>query len=121
MKSKNILKTEYEPISVSALPTRPNAPTAFGGLGYTSAELRAAFDRVPHLIIERFNALLDDISDGALCAEIKTGIREEHTLAQLFEDIKNGNLGAYLAVNGVSLLSKLLDIETRLTALERKG
>lgn len=118
MKAKKILNTETEPISVSSLPVRPTASKELGGLGYTSSELRAAFDRLPLFIAERFNALIDDIEDGSLCASIETGIKDTHYLSTLFSDIKNGNFASYLSVGELSLLSALAEIKERLTALE---
>ena len=120
MKATKILKTETEPLSVASLPTRPTAPTAFGGSGYSSSELRAAFDKLPLLVAERYNAVLDDIISGAIADVIPTGIEEGHTIAKLLADITNGNLAAYLAVNDSSLLSELASIKLRLQAIERK-
>ena len=50
-----ITQSELSRLKVAALPARPNASGAFGGLGYTSAELRAAFDRLPELLVSRYN------------------------------------------------------------------
>ena len=119
MKATKILKTETEPISVSALPTRPTAPTALGGGGYSSRELKAAFDKLPLLIVERFNALLDDISDGSLVEEIQTGIKNGLTLGQLFRDIKNGNLASYFEINGESLATHLALLNLRISRMEK--
>ena len=118
MKATKILKTETDPISVSALPTRPTAPTALGGGGYSAEELRAAFDKLPLMIAERFNALLDDIESGELTAEIKTGINSKHTLSDLFRDIKNGNLASYLMINGESLAAQIALLNLRISRME---
>ena len=66
MTTNKITDTEIESLKVGSLPTRPTAPTAFGGRGYTATEMKAAFDKLPLKIIEEFNALLDDIATGAL-------------------------------------------------------
>lgn len=123
MKAKKILNQEIETNAVASLPTRPSAPSVFSR-GLTAAELKAAFDRLPKIIIERFNALLDDLAaapDESVAGEIKTGIREGHTLRALFSDIENGNLAAYLAVGDSSLAATLADIKVRLAALEGRG
>ena len=123
MKAKKILTEEVTPISVSSLPTYPTAPSGLGGVGYTSQDMKAAFDKLPLFIIERFNALMDDISDDSgdsLSASIRTGINEEHTLYDLFCDIENGNLAAYLVVGDSSLLTKLSELESRISAVEEK-
>ncbi len=121
MNTKKILNDEARALSVASLPTHPTAPSGLGGLGFTSADMKAAFDRLPLLIIERFNSLLDDISavgDGSLAGAIPTGIEEGHTLAELFSDIKDGNLSAYLAVGETTLLTRLYELESRISALE---
>ena len=100
MKTTKITDAEIADIKVSALPTRPTAPAAFGGKGYTASELKAAFDRLPLYIVERFNALIDDINGtggGDICDAVKTGIKDGHTLKELFSDIENGNLLDYMA------------------------
>lgn len=98
MTTKKITQDEIADMRVAALPTRPTAPAAFGGRGYTASELKAAFDRLPLYIIECFNRLIDDISAefGGIADDIKTSIPEAPTLKEFFEDVKNGNLSAYL-------------------------
>ncbi|MBO5879609.1 MAG: hypothetical protein J6Q68_03565 [Clostridia bacterium] len=66
MNTKKITSSEIEPLKIAALPTRPTAPTAFGGKGYTPTEMKAAFDKLPLKIIESFNTLVDDVESGAL-------------------------------------------------------
>lgn len=58
-----ILPSEIADIKISSLPTRPTAPTSFGGKGYTASDMKAAFDRLPLFIIERLNALIDDVTE----------------------------------------------------------
>ena len=66
MTTSKITDSEIESLKISSLPTRPTAPTAFGGQGYTATEMKEAFDKLPLKIIEEFNALIDDIGKGAL-------------------------------------------------------
>ena len=108
MNATRITDEEITALSVASLPTRPTSPAAFGGGGYTAAEMKSAFDRLPLLLAERYNSLLDDaeaLGEGSLAASIPTGIAEEHTLADLFSDVKNGNLASYLTVGEESLYS----------------
>ncbi|MBQ7314885.1 MAG: hypothetical protein IJW83_02640 [Clostridia bacterium] len=58
-----ILPSEIADIKIASLPTRPTAPTSFGGKGYTASDMKAAFDRLPLFIIERLNALIDDVTE----------------------------------------------------------
>ena len=108
MNATRITEEEISALSVASLPTHPTSPTAFGGGGYTAAEMKSAFDRLPLLLAERYNSLLEDaeaLGEGSLAASIPTGIAEEHTLADLFSDVKNGNLASYLTVGEESLYS----------------
>ena len=106
MNTTKILDSEINDLKIASLPSRPTAPTAFGGKGYTSAEMKAAFDKLSLFIIKRFNMLLDDVAsvgENGLSAEIPTGIHENHTLLNLFSDITNGNLPLYLSMGEESL------------------
>ena len=110
MKATKINGGELEAARTTSLPTRPTAPTAFGGVGYTSRDMKAAFDKLPMLLAERYNLLIDDVSshgEESLAASMPTGISEDHTLCDLFGDIRSGNLATYLNVGGESLYSIL--------------
>ena len=105
-----ILTEDIEALKVSSLPTRPTAPTSFGGKGYTAAQMKAAFDRLPLFIVEKFNSLLEAISgvgDQSITSLIPTGIYEGHTLAELLADIKNGSFSSYLDVYGQTLTERI--------------
>ena len=111
MNSRKITDADIENIKVSALPTRPTAPSEFGGKGYTASEVKAWFDKLPLYIIERFNLLIDDIQglDGASIADdIKTGISSGHTLGELFSDMKDGEICSYLMTGSGMSLSEYL-------------
>jgi hypothetical protein len=121
MRSKKILNSEIESRRVASLPTRPTAPSAFGGAGMTSTQLKEAFDSLSLLIIERFNLLIGDVTqtgEDSLSGAVPTGISAEHTLADLFADIKNGTFASYLSVGDRSLESTLLSFEERIKKLE---
>ena len=120
MKTTKINAKELSTNSVASLPTRPNAPHAFGGSGLTANELKAAFDALPTLIAERFNLLLDDISatDGSgITGAIKTGIDNTHTLQDMLGDIKNGNFLAYVKAPKASLAEYLISLRTDVNKL----
>ena len=110
MNATKITDGELCEAKISSLPTRPTSPTAYGGRGYTATEMKEAFDRLPLLLAERYNLLLDDISalgGGSLADSVPTGLSEEHTLFDLFGDIENGNLASYLKVGNATLYSIL--------------
>lgn len=120
MNATKILDSEIASLKIASLPSRPTAPTSFGGKGYTASEMKAAFDKLPLFIIERFNALIEDIGsvgEMSLAAEIPTGISEDHTLAELFLDIKSGALARYMQTLGESLEDLLAGIIENVAAL----
>ena len=123
MNATKILTEEISGLTVSSLPTRPTAETPFGGRGYTAKDMKEAFDKLPLFIIERYNALIDDIltvGDTSLAAAIPTGISSASSLKKIFEDITSGKLASYMTVLGKSLLNQIGEINERLNALEGK-
>ncbi len=113
MTSTKINDADIANLKISSLPSRPTAPTAFGGRGYTASEMKEAFDKLPLYIIEKFNALLEDISahgDGSLADEIPTGIREEHSLYNFFCDIVSGAAAGYIKVIDMPLAEAIADL-----------
>jgi hypothetical protein len=97
-------------------------------MGYGAQEMKAAFDKLPLKIIEHFNALISDVEslgDNSLAAAMPTGIKDEHTLYTLFEDIRTGELAAYFSILGKSLLAHLISIYSELDRinirLEKSG
>ena len=110
MTTKKITSDEIDQNAVSSLPTRPTASVAFGGKGYTSAEMKEAFDRLPKLIIERFNLLLSDLCDGQILEDIPTDIENLPTVRKLIGGIENEELSSAIMVFGTSLRSFLLKL-----------
>ena len=118
MKTKKITESEISPLKISSLPTRPTAPGAFGGKGYTPSEMKRAFDLLPTFIIERLNSLIDELEEaGGSPDSIKTGIYDGHTLEMLFTDIVSGDASTYLNVSGESLFDALSRLEGRINKL----
>ena len=110
MKAKQIQNEDVKDLLVSSLPSRPTAPRALGGMGYGAVEMKAAFDKLPLYLIERYNELLSDIGElgeNSLAAAIPSGIKDAHTLASLFEDVKSGALATYLCFLGKSLFEHI--------------
>ena len=117
MNTKKITKEDIKGITVSDLPSRPTSDYVYGGEGYSSAQLKEAFDRLPLYIIEVFNSLIDDIShEGkeSLSGAVPTGLEEGHTLCSLFEEIRNGSFSSRILVGGEPLPLVLARIEERL-------
>lgn len=115
MSIQKIMEGELADLGVSSLPDRPSAPSLYSGETLTAAELRAAFDRLPRLLAQRFNALLDatglyEDKEGAetLASLIATGLAEGHSLQDLFEEIQNGVLADRLILDGERSLSEVL-------------
>ncbi|MBR2650229.1 MAG: hypothetical protein IKD45_01060 [Clostridia bacterium] len=108
MKATKITESEIADLKVSSLPSRPTAPSAFGGRGYTAQQMKEAFDKLPLYIIGKFNALLSDIAsveDDAISATMPTGITVGHTLRNMFFDITDGKFAQYLALGEETLAS----------------
>ena len=116
MKTKKITSTEISASAVASLPTRPSSDGRYGSAAYTASELKAAFDKLPLLVIERFNALLDDVADGSLLASLPSGIKETESLSSFLKDVESGSLASYLKVGDTTLA----ELAVRLSLLEER-
>ncbi len=103
MTTKKITSEEISALAVESLPTRPTESTAFGGRGYTSTEMKAAFDRLPRLIIERFNHLIDDIEDGDILKDIKTENENMPSVSDLIDGMNDERFATAITVFGTPL------------------
>ena len=80
------------------LADRPSQVTKYGGRAMTPEEVKAAYDKLPKLLAKKLNNFLNIIPGAAgttllnesLAAMILTGIRKNHTLKDLFEELKAG-------------------------------
>lgn len=121
MKAKKITSAEINSCKVSALPTRPTSSNLYGGSGYSAKDLKAAFDKLPLLLAERYNALYDDIyadRDSSIAQGMMTGIYQGHTLTDMFYEITNGGFAGYLSVgDGNSLANELYEIKEAIRKL----
>lgn len=123
MKAKLINDSEISELKVSSLPTKPTAPRAMGGMGYGAREMKEAFDKLPLFIIERFNALIEDVEatgSDSLAGSIKTGIKDSHTLYDLFCDIESGELANYLTVHGQGLCTYLSALREDIDLIKKR-
>ena len=121
MNSKKITESDISALKVSSLPTRPTAPAEFGGKGYTAAELKAAFDKLPLYIIENYNSLIEDICaphGSSVSGRMLTGITNSHTLENLFTDILSGHFSDYLRVFDKTLTEFLSTLRADVDALK---
>ena len=119
MTIRKIYDEDIESLKVASLPSRPTAPTAFGGAGFTAKDMKGAFDRLPLFIISRLNELIDLLSDSdGVIDIIPSGIDEEHTLKDLTRDISSGRFSTYLSVLGEPLSEKILAINEKIERIE---
>ena len=102
---------------IASLPTRPTAPSAFGGKGYTATEMKAAFDQLPLLIIERLNSLIDDVETGDICAGIPTGIAGASTLSALLKAFYDGTLASLIAYRDTTLTAYIEGLNNEVARL----
>ena len=123
MKATLIKDSEISELKVSSLPTKPTAPRAMGGMGYGAREMKEAFDRLPLFIVEWLNSLIGDveaIGEDSLAGAIRTGIKDSHTLCNLFDDVLSGELAAYLTVHGASLATYLAELRSDIDFIKKK-
>ena len=122
MNTKKITSSEINASSVASLPNRPAASKEYGGLGLTPQEVKAAFDKLALLGIERLNSLIEDIESegvGRIGESIKTGRGNGHTLADFFNDLDNGTLASYLTVGSTTLIEKITSLEGEIAKLKK--
>ncbi len=126
MSIQKITNAEILEKGVRALPTRPSTPSVYDGRILSAEDLKAAFDRLPTLIAERFNALLE--STGLFDVEnprdsfaelVATELFASHSLKNFFEDVRSGNLALYLTADAEG--NSLTDVIAQLKqAIESK-
>ena len=125
MTTTKITSDEITRNAVESLPTRPTEAAGFGGRGYTSLEMKAAFDRLPRLIAQRFNYLITDIEEGDILSAIPTEIDEMPTLYDLLSGIEDEKLASAIKVFGISLKTYLYalreDLDAVMAALNMSG
>lgn len=120
---EKITQEKANALCVSSLPTRPTAPASAGGAGYSSVEMKNAFDALTLHVIEKYNLLIDairEVGEGSIASEIPTAIRENHTLKDLFWDVLNGNFASYLAVGDKTLAVELSEIRELLNEIKER-
>ena len=103
---KRISEDDISGMKISALPTRPTAPSAFGGRGFTANDMKEAFDKLPLYLVKKYNELIDAITgytDESIAYMIPTGISEDHMLGDLITDVRSGAFARYLSVMDKSL------------------
>ena len=109
MFTKEIQESEIEPLAIASLPTRPNTSIALGGRGFTASEMRACFDALPRLIIQRLNQLIEELREGLVEELSKEMIIElpegDYSFGTFLEDFAEGRLVNYLRLgeNGATL------------------
>ena len=110
MNTQIITEGEITTRAISSLPTRPKAPLAFGGKGYSAKEMKSAFDALPRLIIDRLNSLILDIKEGRVLDDIPTGGESLKTLREMLNGIENGDFSANLKLFDTTLSLFLLEL-----------
>lgn len=112
---QKITQSELAETSIASLPTRPSLPSLYSGRSLSAKELREAFDQLPHLLAERFNALIESLGlykEGeaidSFAEALATGLREGHSLADLFADLQSGALCEYMNADGERTLAQVL-------------
>ena len=105
MNIRTITEEEVRERWIQRLSDTPNRGGRFGTAGMTAADMKAAFDALPLLIVGRFNALVEAILTGEVGALIP--VTEEKSLADLLAGIRDGSLAELLTVDGTRTLTAL--------------
>lgn len=122
MNTEIITETEIASRAISNMPTRPTAPLAFGGSGYTAKEMKSAFDALPRLIAERVNSLILDIKEGRVLDGIPTQNESLKTLGEIVRGIEDGGLAACVKIFDTTLALFLAKLRSDVdTLLSREG
>ena len=93
------------------LPNRPTQKSLYPDNTMTAEEVKAVFDKLPKLLVERYNELVGAITDATtedlngdnLASLMHTGIRDKHTLNDLFRELKRGEWDAKDGKDGKSV------------------
>ena len=128
MSIRKITEEEILTYGVKHLSTRPNTPSLYEGKPLSAEELKDAFDKLPRLIAERFNDLLTatglfgenaDACYDSFAEVIETKLSPSHSLAQFFEDVKNGTLSSYLTLpDDEKLADAISSMKSEILALQ---
>lgn len=89
------------------LPNRPTQKSLYPDNTLTAEDVKAAIDKLPKLVAKRLNELIQTIvgsvngnlNEDSLAAMMQTGIREGHTLKDLFLEIARGDLSFLPAIS----------------------
>ena len=117
-----ISEDEIAEMKVSSLPTRPTAPTAFGGRGYTATDMKQAFDKLPLYLVKKYNELIDAITavaDESIIDLIPSGLGDDHMCGDVIRDMRSGALSYYLMVFEKSLAEHIATIGADISAIKR--
>ena len=102
---------------VQALSKQPTRQSAFGEGGLDATELKKRFDKLPTLLAQKINAILNALSSGGDDLKISLG-EEKISLFTLAEEIKNGRFAARIqALSGKDLKSVQTIIEELLKSI----
>ena len=115
---EKIQESELKTLGISNVSTTPTKRTPYGESGFTAAELKERFDKLPRYLAARLNEIFEGMETGELAGGIKLsadGGSVKHILNGLFDGsvadkllIKTPTEEVTLAVAVVKLL-KLLD------------
>ncbi len=108
MSLREITEYEMRVAGVASLPTRPTSPREFGGRGYTAAQLKEAFDRLPRLVAERYNELVGYLTDGSFLSELpyaeattlRAHLQATESRLSYTEELLHGHTETLTEING---------------------
>ena len=99
-KLDDITKKERETYGVSALATRPNAPSRYGEGGLTAKELKAKFDALSGILADRINKIHAYLKASDLDENINVTFSfGQKALSALASDLESGEAAKYIKVH----------------------
>ena len=120
----NITDTQLKAYGVSALATRPNAPSTYGAGGLSAEELKARFDNLGKMLAKAINDINTALStDGASYIGLEIG-EEIKSLADLSSSYLDGTfanvLKAYEKATDIGDTEKLKTLQTILSGFSQR-
>ena len=110
-----ITQAEINEQKVSKLPTRPNNSRLYGGEALSPDKLKARFDALALLAIDRLNSLIEIMNNGDITDEIPVLTVGEGddaqilTISELAEKVVDGSLPDIMKVTGSKTLRQFIN------------
>ena len=130
MKLDKITREQIYAASMERLANYPTAASRYGTGGLSDAELKAWYDKLPMLAVDKANEIIDAINgtDGEASAILDAlttpilaaGGKTYLTLLEVLQDITDGDLATYLGLKGLAAENLQAELEALEKSLDDK-